>query len=264
MSLRSNNPMEDGWSFGNALVGDIMVAFVLVITVLGSTVFVGVLGVTGSRSENVLRPCVSVVFHQFYQHCQLALWEICFLDVRIFPLVFSRLVPCDPDVSSRRIDLQHQEGHEGCRYEVHYNYAMQLWWLRSWLFSCLLSPCCEQQADSMDFFLACLHRIAKGSELCFRLFLEGNSGCCVHACFLACCYRVENSCEHRFRLFFEYPGPEVDIKQDMNSLVMGQPLWVMLCPEITIRFSSRENSVSLCRVCSFMNQMLLQLDLLRY
>ena len=73
MSLRSNNPIEDGWSFGSALVGDIMVAFVLVITVLGSTVFVGVLGVTGPRSENVLRPCVSVVFRHFYQHCQLAL-----------------------------------------------------------------------------------------------------------------------------------------------------------------------------------------------
>ena len=65
MSLRSNNPIEDGWSFGNALVGDIMVAFVLVITVLGSTVFLGVLSVTGPRSENVLCPCVSVVFRHF-------------------------------------------------------------------------------------------------------------------------------------------------------------------------------------------------------
>ena len=73
----------------------------------------------------------------------------------------------------------------------------------------------------MDFFLACLHRFANGSELCFRSFLEGNSGCCVHACFLACFYRVENSCELRFRLFFEYRGLEVDIKQDMNSLVMA-------------------------------------------
>ena len=122
----------------------------------------------------------------------------------------------------------------------------------------------------MDFFLACLHRTANGSELCFRLFFEGSSGGCVHACFLSCFhrvansrlipgtfsllvftvlrmavnsvfvyssratlvvvfmlvfllvfYRVENSCELRFRLFFEYRGLEVDIKQDMNSLVMA-------------------------------------------
>ena len=41
-------------------------------------------------------------------------------------------------------------------------------------------------APFMVVFLLAFTVLPNGSELCFRLFLEGNSGCCVLACFLAC------------------------------------------------------------------------------
>ena len=70
--------------------------------------------------------------------------------------------------------------------------------------SCLLSPCCRTAVNSVFVY-------SSRATLVVVFLLV----------FLLVFCRVENSCGLRFRLFFEYRGLEVDIKQDMNSLVMA-------------------------------------------